>query len=137
MVVCQGSAINLTASSLNGGTNPVYQWKINSLNAGSPTTNATFTSNTFKAGDTISCMMTSNASDCLTARTAISNLIVLTASSAGAASAIIAATDSLICEGSNVTFTARSNNGGSAPSYNWIINGVNIGGNGPVFSLLL
>jgi len=37
------------------------------------------------------------------------------------------------CDGSNITFTATIQNGGSAPAYEWQVNGVNAGSNSAVF----
>lgn len=42
--------------------------------------------------------------------------------------------DNSICSGTNVTFTASPSDGGSAPSYQWKVNGVNAGTNSTSFS---
>jgi uncharacterized protein (TIGR02145 family) len=55
--VCEGAPITFTASSLNAGTNPSYQWKVNGLNTG---LNSQFYTYTPSAGDLVSCALTSN-----------------------------------------------------------------------------
>lgn len=45
----------------------------------------------------------------------------------------IVASDSVICSGTHVTFTAKGTNGGSAPSYQWMINDVKTGSDSATF----
>jgi gliding motility-associated-like protein len=73
--VCQGNPITFNASPVNGGTTPVYQWQVNGVNTG--TNNAAYSSNTLANGDTITCVITSNAT-CPAPPTALSNSIPLT-----------------------------------------------------------
>lgn len=131
--ICEGVTITFTASPVDGGSNPTYQWKINGSNIGSTNTSIFQTSN-LKAGDVVSCVMTSNASYCLTSKTATSNLITMTNASAGVASVTITASDTVICAGSTVKFTAVPVNGGSTPKYDWKINGIAQATNTPTFS---
>ncbi len=55
---CGGLPLTFTATPTNGGTTPVYQWKINGGNVG--TGGATYTSSTLTDGQVITCLVTSN-----------------------------------------------------------------------------
>jgi hypothetical protein len=74
--VCAGSKATFTATAINGGLTPVYQWKKNGINVG--TNSNTYVIDTaLKNGDSIYCMLTSSA-NCTTTSTAISNGIKMT-----------------------------------------------------------
>ena len=123
--ICSGSSVTFTATSVNGGTAPAYQWQINGGNV-TGATNATFTSTTLNNNDVVTVVMTSN-DPCANPGTATSNPINITATSA-TPSVTIAASTTSICLGSSVTFTATPVNGGTAPAYQWLVNGFNIVG---------
>ncbi|MFP5041449.1 hypothetical protein [Parasediminibacterium sp. JCM 36343] len=65
--ICAGTSVTFTATPINGGTAPVYQWKKNGSNVGSGGT--TYTDTTLNNGDIIVCQMTANNA-CQTASTA-------------------------------------------------------------------
>jgi uncharacterized protein (TIGR02145 family) len=71
--VCASTVVTYTANPTNGGTSPVYQWKINGINAGSglPTYNYSPVN-----GDLVSCILTSNLS-CTTNNPVTSNVIAM------------------------------------------------------------
>jgi PKD repeat protein len=47
----------------------------------------------------------------------------------------INATSTSICTGENVTFTATTTNEGTAPTYQWQVNGANVGTNSPTYTI--
>lgn len=122
--VCAGSSITFTATPVNGGTSPVYQWKKNGTTIG--TNSPTLTDNNFANNDIITCTLVSNA-NCLTSNTATSNAITLNIQPLQIPSVSITASANNVCAGTDVTFTATTVNGGTAPSYQWKKNGLNVG----------
>jgi hypothetical protein len=72
--VCAGNSVTFTASPTNGGTNPVYQWKVNGSNAGS--NNQVYTYNPVN-GDIVTCVLSSNLT-CVSGNPATSNSITMT-----------------------------------------------------------
>ncbi|MBL0105205.1 MAG: T9SS type A sorting domain-containing protein [Bacteroidetes bacterium] len=130
--ICSGTSVTFTASPVNGGTTPSYQWIVNGSNVG--TNSNTYSSSSLANGDAVSCVMTSNAG-CLTTTTATSNTVTMTVNASVTATVSITANPgSSICSGTSVTFDAIATNGGSTPSYQWQVNGVNAGTNSPSFT---
>lgn len=74
--ICGGTSVTFTATPTNGGTAPTYQWYKGAI-ALSGETNPTYTSATLANNDQISCVMTSNATPCLTGNPATSNVITI------------------------------------------------------------
>lgn len=125
--ICNGSALTFTAVPTGGGAGPLYQWKVNGTNQGGNTVSNTFTSTTLSNNSIVSCVMTSNAS-CLTSATAASNSLTITVSPSQVPTASISAAQTTICTGGNASFTATATNAGANPTYQWKLNGSNIGG---------
>ncbi len=130
--ICAGTNVNFTATPINGGTTPVYQWKLNGTNVG--TNSATYSNSTLANGNTVTCVLTSNATPCLNGSPATSNTVTMTVTANVAASVGIVATHTTICAGANVTFTATPTNGGTTPVYQWKLNGGNVGINSSTYS---
>lgn len=129
--ICSGSPANFTATPTDGGNSPVYQWMVNNVNMGSGGT--TFTSSALSSSDVVSCTMTSDAT-CVLNPLAVSNNLSLTVTPNPVSSVDIAGSANGICQDSVVTFTATPFNGGGDPSYQWTVNGANVGSNAPVFT---
>ncbi|MCX6269258.1 MAG: hypothetical protein NTW16_18220 [Bacteroidetes bacterium] len=123
--VCSGTAVTYTATPVNGGTTPAYQWKVNATNV-TGATNAVYTYNP-ASSDAISCVVTSNAT-CTTGNPATSNIITMMVNPLQPVSLTIAASANPVCAGTAVTFTATPVNGGTTPIYQWKINGTSVSG---------
>jgi len=129
--VCPGTSVTFTATPVNGGTAPVYQWKVNGINVG---TNSVTYAYVPLNNDVVTCLMTSNATPCATGSPATSNAITMAVSTNLPVSISISASANPVCAGIPVTFTATPANGGTAPSYQWKVNGTNAGTNIPTYT---
>jgi len=130
--ICSNTPVTFTATPTNGGAAPAYQWKKNGVNVG--TNSSTYTDNGLTNGNTISCVLTSNAV-CATPASVTSNTVTMAVNSSVAASVSIAAnTGTSICSGTPVTYTATPTNGGTAPAYQWKKNNINVGTNSSVYT---
>jgi uncharacterized protein (TIGR02145 family) len=70
---CPGSPVVFTASPVNGGSIPVYQWKVNGTNVGGNSPTYTYSP---VNGDSVRCVMTSNL-NCVTGNPASSAKIIM------------------------------------------------------------
>ena len=130
--ICAGTSVTFTAVPTNGGAIPSYQWKVNGGNVG--TNSTTFTTSTLTNTQVVTCVLTSNAT-CVSPTTATSNSITMIVNPVVVPSVTISAnTGSTICAGTSVTFTAVPTNGGAIPSYQWKVNGGNVGTNSTTFT---
>jgi predicted adenine nucleotide alpha hydrolase (AANH) superfamily ATPase len=103
--ICQGENVVFNAIPTHEGTAPAYQWKINGSNVG--TNSPSYTSTTLANGNSITCVMTSNAA-CASPLTATSNPIVITVTPAVTPTFTQVPA---ICSGGSFTLPTTSNNG--------------------------
>ncbi len=130
--VCDGTSVTFTATPLNGGTSPSYQWQLNDTNVGS--NNPVYINSALKQGDQITCIVTTSET-CQTGSPATSNTIIMVVNPILPVSVSITANPSgAICEGTQVTFTASPVNGGSSPVYQWKLNSINVGSNASTYN---
>jgi hypothetical protein len=118
--VCSGTSVTYTATSVNGGSTPAYQWYINASPVGSGASSYSYAP---ANGDVVEVSMTSSAacpavatvsqSATMTVNPTQTPVVNVSRDFAGA-----------ICKGSSVTFTATPVYGGTAPIYSWLKNGV-------------
>ena len=107
--VCPGTPVTFTATPVNGGT-PGYQWKVNGVNAGTNSSQLTYTP---VAGDAVTCVLTSSVT-CATGNPATSNQVVM---SVGAPTPTVSGPSSLCAGPSTVTYTTETGYSG----YSWTV----------------
>ncbi len=127
--VCAGSPVTFTAYPIHGGLTPSYQWKLNGANAG---TNNFFYSFIPNDGDLVSCILTSSDT-CITNNPASSIQHQVSVSPLLPVSITISPSSNPFCPGNSITFTASPLHGGT-PTYQWKVNGINVGTNSITYS---
>jgi Glycine rich protein/GEVED domain/Secretion system C-terminal sorting domain len=117
--VCVGQSVHFSATPINGGTAPTYQWMVNGSSAGVGTAFSYTPSN----GDVVTATIHSNAT-CAIPDTGSSS-VVMDVSVMQMPSATVAINPGTeVCTGSPATFTATTMFGGPTPELLWIKNGL-------------
>ncbi|MDD4604284.1 MAG: FISUMP domain-containing protein, partial [Bacteroidales bacterium] len=129
--ICSGIPVTYTATPVNGGTLPTYQWKVNDSNAG---TNSSVFTYSPTNGDIVTCLLTSSISVCISNNPATSNSITMVVNPLQPVSVAVSTSANPVCAGTSVTFNAMPTNGGTIPIYQWKVNGIDTGSNLPVFN---
>ncbi|HEY4061741.1 MAG TPA: gliding motility-associated C-terminal domain-containing protein [Puia sp.] len=122
--VCAGAVVRFTAAPVNGGDQPVYQWQVNGVDAG--TGDTSYSSSILADGDIVRCVMVSDAL-CVLAPTVVSNVLPISVIPDAVTAVSITASANRVCADSLVSFAALPENGGSDPSYQWTVNGRKVG----------
>ena len=120
--VCTGSPATFTATPVNGGSAPGYQWQINGVNVPNAT-GSTFTTSTLVSGQQVRCILRSDG-PCLTINTAPSNIIVMTVSPVMRLNVLITGPTS-ICQGAAADYLAIAPGPGTL-TYQWLKNGQDV-----------
>jgi uncharacterized protein (TIGR02145 family) len=130
--VCDGTNVTFTATPVNGGASPDYQWKVNGANVGANSPTYSYIPSN---GDLVSCVLTSSVT-CTTGNPASSIQYPVSVNPNLPVSVTIAPSQNPVCSGSSVTFTATPVNGGGSPGYQWQVNGFNVGTNNFTYSYI-
>ena len=112
--ICKGTSVTFTATPVNGGATPSYQWKKNGVNAG--TNSATWTTTGLNNNDVITCVMTSSISGALN-NPATSNAITANILTAPSVPTVTASGPTTYCSGVNACTLSTPLVAGS--SYQW------------------
>ncbi|MEI8278820.1 MAG: T9SS type A sorting domain-containing protein [Bacteroidota bacterium] len=128
--ICAGTVVTFSATPINAGVAPTYQWVKNGLIVAGAT-NSTYTY-TPATGDSIQCLIKSSVS---CAGTALSSAIHMIVTPLITPTISIAATpDNAVCIGTPVTYTATITNGNIPIVYQWKKNGLSVGSNNNTYT---
>ncbi len=131
---CSGSPLTFTASATPAVTSPSYQWQLNGTNVG--TNSVTYSNAALTNGSVVRCIISYTSACTGLADTLQSNAITIVTGATATPTVTIAMTtgQNPSCTGSAITFTATGTTTGTAPVYQWKINGGNVGANSPTFT---
>lgn len=121
--VCAGTTVSYTATITNEGATPAYQWQVNGTNVGTGATYSYMPAD----GDTIKCVLTNV--DCFSPVSGSSNTITMQITDTVTPGITITSDNVNTCAGTAITYTAIATDTGTAPVYQWKVNGNNMGTN--------
>ena len=131
--ICPGSTVTFNATVTDGGVSPSFQWKVNGVNAG--TNSPVFSSSAIVNGDEVSCVLTISESTCIVSSSATSNSITMMVTPPLAPSiSITPSPGASVCIGTNVVFSSAPSSIGASPSYQWLLNGLPVGGDSMTYA---
>ena len=131
--VCPGQTVSFTSASLNGGSNPHYQWVKNGASVGTDTTIYSYASPS--NNDSVRCVLFSSLS-CASKPSDTSNFVKITVNPFLTPTVAITASLTTLCAGVIDSFASSITNGGTAPYYQWKKNsGTNIGTNNSILAI--
>jgi hypothetical protein len=111
-IICAGESVTFTATPTDGGSNPLYQWRVNALNVGTNSSVNTFTTSSLQNGFVVSVVLTSNLPSCVPGNPYISSNIAITVNPNPTITGITAGS---VCENGTVNLGATA----SAGILNW------------------
>ncbi len=133
--ICANATVTFTATPINGGGTPSYQWYLNGSLVGfdSPT----YVNSGLTSGDDIYCVMTSSEA-CATGSPATSSTITMTVNAPSTDPVSVSATISTICSGSSTDITVNGGSLGIGADWYWYEGGCGTGssiGNGATINV--
>lgn len=129
--VCSGTPVTFTSDFSETSGSNTYRWFNNNIELSE--TAASFTSSSFAPNDVIHCEITSNLS-CIESNTLTSNAITLGTLSNLVPTIDITASSNTICGNGTIAFSSSVTNAGTTPSYQWKLNGSNVGSDNATYS---
>jgi gliding motility-associated-like protein len=129
--ICPGDSVTFTANipSIPG---TILEWRINGVPVANQTSNIFGTSSLIDA-DVVTLNL-ANTSPCITGSPFTTPGITIREAANPVVSATAVAQPATICQGSSVTITGNGTNGGTSPTYQWLVNGVPSGTTTSTFS---
>ncbi len=129
--ICAGTHTTFMAYPVNGGTDPIFIWKVNGAVAGTDSNAYDYVPTD---GNHVSVTMVSNAV-CPAPDSAVSDTLVMAVFPVGTPLVHLTTTPGdTVCQGTSVTINASPTFGGYGPTFTWVKNTVVVGGSGSSYS---
>ena len=122
--VCKGAAVTVLPTPAYGGTAPTYTWIKNGVNSGTGSSYVFVPVN----NDAVYCILQSNYLCRLNNADTSPSLTLVTDTPLTPVVTITASPGTMISAGQTLTLTASVANGGLAPTYQWVVNGIPVPG---------
>jgi len=107
---------------MNGGNNAICEWFVNGVSVG---TGNNYTASLFANNDTLICVADVTPS-CTVAGGIVMDTVILRVNPVRQPTLTITANSIAYCSGSTAVFTSSLLDGGTAPFYQWRVNGINV-----------
>jgi gliding motility-associated-like protein len=131
--VCTGAPAVFLARAVDGGSTPLFQWRVNGADVAGGILDSVFVTAALRSTDVVSCMMTSNAV-CVVDPFVLSHGLSIAIIPIPVTGVDIVVSADKICADSVVSFTASPVNGGAAPGYFWKVNGIVVDSSGALYT---
>lgn len=129
--VCAGAVVNFISSDVAAGTAPAYEWMVGSTVMATGVTSYSLTPTN---GDVVTVKLTSSL-PCVTSSVATASIVMTVDPMVMPAAVISSTPGDSVCAGTEVSFAAATTHAGSAPVFNWSVNG-SLSGTGTSYSFV-
>jgi gliding motility-associated-like protein len=129
--ICAGDPVQFVALATNGGPAPAVQWTVNGVSTG--LNNDTIILTTLNDGDTVQATITSSLG-CVSPSSATSPVFIIDLQPYVTPQINISVSpNDTICIGEEVSLSATTVNGGTAPMINWYVNSIQVSAGSPSY----